>query len=231
MRNIIAIFIALTFIGCKGNAQDKVKLETQVDKVSYSIGMDIGRSFKMQSLDINSAALIQGIKDGIGGEQALLTDAEMRETMEKFQEEMMSKMAAADQPKADQNQKDGDAFLAENSKRPGIVTLPSGLQYEVLKEGTGASPTASDLVTVHYRGTLIDGKEFDSSYKRGETATFPVNGVIAGWTEALQLMKEGAKWKLFIPPNLAYGARGAGPDIGPNATLIFEVELINVKKQ
>jgi len=130
---------------------------------------------------------------------------------------------------ADKNQKEGEVFLAENKKKKGVITLPSGLQYQVIKEGTGKIPKATDTVTTHYRGTLIDGTEFDSSYKRGEPASFPVNGVIKGWTEALQLMKVGSKWQLFIPSNLAYGPQGAGQAIGPNATLIFEIELLSIK--
>jgi FKBP-type peptidyl-prolyl cis-trans isomerase FklB len=153
----------------------------------------------------------------------------MKEAFEAFQKEVVAKQEVKAKESADKNLKAGEAFLAENAKKEGVVTLPSGLQYKVIEAGSGKTPKASDTVTVNYRGTLIDGKEFDSSYKRGEPATFPVSGVIAGWTEALQLMKEGAKWQLVIPPGLAYGEKGAGPVIGPNSTLVFEVELIKVQ--
>ena len=161
--------------------------------------------------------------------KTLLSDKEAQEVMMTFQKEQMAKLNENARKLGEKNKKEGETFLAENKKKPGVVTLPSGLQYKILKEGTGRNPKATDTVVTHYRGTLLDGKEFDSSYKRGEPATFPLNGVIRGWTEALQLMKPGAKWQLFIPPQLAYGERGAGQDIGPNATLIFEVELIAIK--
>jgi FKBP-type peptidyl-prolyl cis-trans isomerase FklB len=150
--------------------------------------------------------------------------------MNTFKEEMTKKQEEAMKKAAEKNKKDGAAFLAENKKKEGVVTLPSGLQYKIITQGTGNTPKATDTVTVNYRGSLVDGTEFDSSYKRGQPATFPVNGVIKGWTEALQLMKEGAKWQLFIPSDLAYGEKGAGNVIGPNATLIFDVELISAKE-
>jgi FKBP-type peptidyl-prolyl cis-trans isomerase FklB len=159
-----------------------------------------------------------------------LTDQEARETMTVFQKEMMAKQEVLAKKLGEKNKKEGEAFLAENKKKEGVKTLPSGLQYRVIKEGTGRKPKATDKVLTHYRGTLIDGTEFDSSYKRGTPTSFKVNEIIPGWTEALQLMKEGAKWQLFIPSNLAYAERGAGRDIGPNATLIFEVELISIQE-
>lgn len=232
------VALMLIAAGCQTNAEEKVKLENQTDKVSYSIGLDIGRSFKMQGIDINATALGKGIKDGLAGGETLMTDEEIQATMEAFQNEMMAKMGGGDNSGApgtqggalaDSNRIEGEAFLAQNKSKEGVVVLASGLQYKVIKEGTGKSPKVTDTVVTHYRGRLINGKVFDASYDRGEPISFPVNGVIAGWTEALQLMKEGAKWELYIPSNLAYGARGAGPDIGPNATLIFEVELIQVK--
>jgi FKBP-type peptidyl-prolyl cis-trans isomerase FklB len=158
-----------------------------------------------------------------------MTEEEYKATMTALQKEMMEKQADAARKLAEKNKKEGEAFLAENGKKEGVVTLPSGLQYKVIQSGKGKTPKSTDTVETNYRGTLIDGTEFDSSYKRGQTATFPVNGVIAGWTEALQKMKEGDKWQLFVPSNLAYGERGAGREIGPNATLLFEVELIAVK--
>jgi FKBP-type peptidyl-prolyl cis-trans isomerase FklB len=233
MNRILSIGLMLALMGCQSNAQEKPKLDTQPSKVSYSIGLDIGRSFKSQGIEISDAALIQGIKDGLTGSEPMMTDSEIQTCMEAFQNEMMAKqgggggaMASGD---GEKNKVEGEAFLAENKTKAGVVALPSGLQYKVLKEGSGKSPKVTDTVVTHYRGRLISGKVFDASYDRGEPISFPVNGVIAGWTEALQLMKEGAKWELYIPSNLAYGPRGAGPDIGPNATLIFEVELISVK--
>jgi FKBP-type peptidyl-prolyl cis-trans isomerase FklB len=151
--------------------------------------------------------------------------------MAAFQKEMMAKQQELAKRLGEKNKKEGEAFLSENRKKEGIKALPSGLQYKVVKAGTGKKPKSTDTVTTHYRGTLIDGTEFDSSYRRGQPASFPVSGVIAGWTEALQLMEEGAKWQLFIPPNLAYGERGAGSQIGPNATLIFEIELISIQEK
>jgi FKBP-type peptidyl-prolyl cis-trans isomerase FklB len=189
--------------------------------------MDIGNNLKKQSIDIEPAALARGIKDALAGGKPLLTEQEIQETMGIFQKDVMAKQQAS----ANKNKKEGEAFLDENKKKEGIKTLPSGLQYKVIKEGTGKKPKLADTVTAHYRGTLIDGTEFDNSYKRGQPANFPVSGVIPGWTEALQLMGEGAKWQLFIPSNLAYGERGAGAIIGPNATLVFEVELISVQEK
>jgi FKBP-type peptidyl-prolyl cis-trans isomerase FklB len=173
--------------------------------------------------------LAKGLKDSYGGGKTLLTEDQARQAIEDFQKTLMAKKAETMQKLSEKNKADGEKFLAENAKKEGVKSLPSGLQYREITPGKGKSPKATDTVTTHYKGTLIDGTEFDSSYKRGEPATFPVSGVISGWTEALQLMKEGAKWQLFIPPNLAYGEKGAGRDIGPNATLIFEVELISVK--
>ncbi len=169
----------------------------------------------------------RGFRDALSGAKALLTDQEIRDTIAAFQKEMTAKQ----DERGKKNKKDGEAFLAENKKKEGIKTLPSGLQYKVIKAGTGKKPKLTDTVTTQYRGTLIDGTEFDSSYKRNAPASFPVNGVIPGWTEALQLMEEGAKWQLFVPSNLAYGERGAGTTIGPNATLIFEVELISIQEK
>jgi len=210
-------------------AEEAAVLKTQKDKVSYGIGMNIGKSLKKDAIDVDADLLVKGIKDSLSGEKTLLTEEEYRATLTALQKDMMEKQAEAAKALAEKNKKEGEAFLAENGKKEGVATLPSGLQYKVIKSGTGKTPKPGDTVETHYRGTLIDGTEFDSSYTRGQTATFPVNGVIPGWTEALQKMKEGDKWQLFVPSNLAYGERGAGRDIGPNATLIFEVELIAVK--
>lgn len=204
-------------------------LETDKQKVSYSIGLDIGKNLKQSEIDVELEALMRGIKDATTDSTPLLTQAQIQETMQKFQQEMMNKQNEKANAMSDKNKTAGEAFLAENAKKEGVITLPSGLQYKVIKAGTGKKPKATDEVTTHYRGTLIDGTEFDSSYKRGQPTSFPVNGVIAGWTEALQLMPVGSKWQLFIPSNLAYGPRGAGGTIGPNATLIFDIELLAIK--
>jgi FKBP-type peptidyl-prolyl cis-trans isomerase FklB len=170
----------------------------------------------------------KGLKDSISGGNLQMTEQEIQETLKTFQQALAAKQAEKSKQLADSNRKEGEAFLSENKKKEGVKTLPSGLQYKMLTEGSGKMPKETDTVTTHYRGTLLDGTEFDSSFKRGQPASFPVNGVIKGWTEALQLMKEGSKWQLFIPSDLAYGERGAGGQIGPNATLIFEVELISI---
>jgi len=210
-------------------AADAPELKTDREKISYSIGMDIGGNLKRGSVDVDPDLLATGLKDSYGEGKTLLTEDQARQAIEDFQKTLMAKKAEAMQKVSEKNKADGEKFLAENAKKEGVKSLPSGLQYREITPGKGKSPMAADTVTTHYKGTLIDGTEFDSSYKRGEPATFPVSGVISGWTEALQLMKEGAKWQLFIPSNLAYGEKGAGRDIGPNATLIFEVELISVK--
>jgi FKBP-type peptidyl-prolyl cis-trans isomerase FklB len=191
--------------------------------------MNIGKNLKRDGIDVDEALLLKGLRDGISGGKALLSEDEYRATMTALQKDLMEKQAEAAKKVAEKNRKEGEAFLAENKKKEGVVALPSGLQYKVVKAGDGKNPTAKDTVETHYRGTLIDGTEFDSSYKRGQTATFPVGGVIPGWTEALQKMKVGDKWQLFVPPELAYGERGAGREIGPNAALLFEVELIAIK--
>lgn len=205
-------------------------LKTEKDKVSYAIGMNIGANFKRQGIDVDPALFMQGLKDSSSGGKTLLTEQEERAVLTQFQGELRAKMEEKAKEAAETNKKEGDAFLAANKLKQGVVTLPSGLQYKILKEGTGPKPTAGDTVECNYRGTLINGTEFDSSYKRGQPAKFPVTGVIKGWTEALQLMPVGSKWQLFIPPDLAYGERGTpGGEIGPNSTLIFEVELLNIE--
>jgi len=210
-------------------AADTPELKSDKEKLSYSVGMDIGANLKRQSVDVDPELLTKGFRDSYTGGKTLLTEEESRQAIQNFQQQMMAKQAEAMKQQAEKNKKDGEKFLAENKGKDGVKTTASGLQYKVIREGAGNSPTADNTVEVHYRGTLIDGKEFDSSYSRNQTATFPVSGVIPGWTEGLQLMKEGGKYLLFIPPDLAYGERGAGRDIGPNATLVFEVELISVQ--
>jgi len=209
---------------------EEMTLKDSKDKVSYAIGLDVGNAMKKQSIDIKTDIFMRGLKDALSGEKKLLTDEEIRETMTAFSREMADKQKEKMKILGEKNKQEGEAFLAENKKKEGIKTLASGLQYKVIEEGKGKTPKAGDTVTVNYRGTLIDGTEFDSSSKRGQPATFPVSGVIKGWTEALQLMKEGAKWQLFIPSDLAYADKGAGGMIGPNAVLIFDVELISVKE-
>ncbi len=191
--------------------------------------MNIGKNLHRDGVDIDLNLLSQGMKDGLSGGQTLMTDQEAQAAVVELQNGLRKKQEQKMQQSGETNKKDGDAFLAANKTKPGVVTLPSGLQYKILTTGTGPKPTATDSVVCNYRGTLIDGTEFDSSYKRGQPATFPVNGVIKGWTEALQLMPVGSKWQLFVPPDLAYGTRGAGNEIPPNSTLIFEVELQSIQ--
>jgi FKBP-type peptidyl-prolyl cis-trans isomerase FklB len=224
----VAAILGVVLLTSHAFAEEQTVLKTEKEKVSYIIGVNIGRNLKTQSVDVDPDMVSKGMKDVASGGKLLMTDEEMKATMTAFQQEMMKKHQEELEKVGGKNKAEGEAFLAANKKKPGVVTLPSGLQYKVITKGKGKSPKATDKVTVNYRGTLIDGTEFDSSYKRGEPATFPVNGVIKGWTEALQLMKEGSKWELFIPPDLAYGEKGAGNVIGPNATLIFEVELLSV---
>jgi len=227
MRLRLIIVLGILFFVSQVYAEEKLVLKNQKDKMSYIIGMDIGNNLKKQSIDVDPNILSKGIKDALAAGKPLLTEQEISETMAAFQKEMMAKQEQV----AKKNKAEGDAFLSENKKKEGVKTLPSGLQYKVIKAGTGKKPKSTDTVTTHYRGTLINGTEFDSSYKRGQTVSFPVSGVVPGWTEALQLMEEGAKWQLFIPSNLAYGERGAGGLIGPNATLIFEIELISIQEK
>ncbi|WP_228713653.1 FKBP-type peptidyl-prolyl cis-trans isomerase [Arundinibacter roseus] len=198
------------------------QLKTAIDSVAYSIGLSVGGSLKSQGLtDINTNLLMQGINDLLKGNPTPLTPEQANQTIgEYFQKQTTAK--------ASENQKKGEKFLEENKKRPGVVTTASGLQYEVVKMGEGAKPADSSKVKTHYHGTLIDGTVFDSSVDRGQPVEFPVNGVIKGWQEALQLMPVGSKWKLYIPSNLAYGERAAGPAIGPNSALVFEVELLEI---
>jgi len=222
---LIGIFLLLTPV----QAEESI-LKTQKDKESYAIGMDIGMKLKQQQIELNPEAISQGIWDSLTDGKTLMTEEEYRDAMTAFTNKMKQKQEAQMKGMSDKNKQEGETFLAENKKKESVVTTASGLQYKVITEGTGASPKSTDTVSVHYKGTLINGKEFDSSYRRGQPASFPVNGVIQGWTEALQLMKVGSKWQLFIPSELAYGERGAGRDIGPNSTLIFDVELLSIKE-
>ena len=227
MKNSVLIIATSLVIAPFALAAD-TGLKDQKDKVSYAIGLDIGSTMKRQMIDVNDELLNAGIKDGLSGAKPRMTDEEVKDVMSTFQKEMMAKQAAARKEAGEKNATEGKKFLDQNKTKEGVKTTASGLQYKVLKEGTGTPPKATDTVKVNYRGTTIDGKEFDSSYKRGEPATFPVNRVIKGWTEGLQLMKPGSKYQLFVPADLAYGERGAGADIGPNSTLVFDVELLEV---
>ena len=210
-------------------AADAPELKSDKEKISYSIGMDIGGNLKRGSVEVDPDLLARGLKDSYVGGKTLLTEDQARQAIADFQKTLAAKQAETMKILSEKNKADGEKFLAENAKKEGVKVLPSGLQYKEITPGQGKSPKIADNVTTHYKGTLIDGTEFDSSYRRGQPVTFPVSGVIAGWTEALQLMKEGAKWQLFVPSRLAYGERAAGQVIGPNATLVFEVELISVK--
>ncbi len=229
MRSVWIAILSVVLLACQVYAEEAGSLKSQKDKISYIIGLEVGVNLKKQSIEVDTDIFMKGLKDGFAGNKPLMTEQEMSETKTAFSQEMTKKHEEEMKKTAEKNKKAEDAFFAENKKKEGVITLPSGLQYKVVTEGTGKTPTITDTVTVNYRGTLVDGTEFDSSYKRGQPATFPVKGVIPGWTEALQLMKEGAKWQLFIPSKLAYGEKGAGNLIGPNSALIFDVELISAK--
>ena len=205
-------------------------LKTEMDKVSYAIGTQLGQNFKRQGVDIKIGPLLRGLRDAMDGKQLALNEEQIKQVMQDFSKQMMAKRQEQQKLEAAKNVAAGKAFLEANKSKEGVKVLPSGLQYKILKAGTGNSPTAEDTVRTHYSGKLIDGTEFDSSIKRGKPAEFPVKGVIKGWTEALQLMKEGGKWQLFIPPDLAYGERG-NRSIPGNSTLIFEVELLAIVKE
>ena len=229
MKKLIAFALVLSLLGVTVQAQKKGTPKTKKEKVSYSLGVNIGKNMKTQGIDVDQDFLAQGLKDALSNAKTTMSDKDMEATMNAFQQEMMTKMQAKQKVEGGKNKTDGEAFLAANKKKDGVITLPSGLQYKVIKMGSGPKPTASQTVTCNYRGTLIDGKEFDSSSRYGKPAEFPVGGVIKGWIEALQLMPVGSKWELYIPADLAYGENGAGQTIGPNAALIFEIELLSIK--
>ena len=212
-------------------------LKGDKDKISYSLGVDIGRTLQRLELDLNIPALSQGIADVLGNKPKALTDEQVQQTLQAFQQQMMQKQQAAMSKKqeemkvvAEKNKADGKKFLDDNAKKPGVKITTSGLQYKVIKEGTGDKPGDSDIVETNYRGTTIDGKEFDSSAKHGSSFTLPVNGVIKGWAEALKLMPVGSKWEIYVPSELAYGDEGYGDDIPPGSTLVFDLELLSIKK-
>jgi FKBP-type peptidyl-prolyl cis-trans isomerase FklB len=229
MKKLIVVALVLSIFSSMVIAQKKGTPKTKKEKISYSIGVNIGKNMKTQGIDLDQGLLTQGIKDGLNSSKTAMSDKDMEASMTAFQQEIMGKMQAKQKVDGEKNAKEGEAFLAANKKKEGVVTLSSGLQYKILKSGDGPKPTKDQTVKCHYRGTLIDGTEFDSSYKRGEPTEFPVGQVVKGWIEALQLMPVGSKWQLFIPSDLAYGPNGAGQMIGPNATLIFDIELVSIK--
>lgn len=211
-------------------ATDAPSLNSDIDKLSYSIGTDLGKNFKRQGIDVNPAVMAKGLEDGMNGSKLLLTEQQMKDVLSKFQKDLMAKRTADFNKKAEDNKAKGEAFLKDNKAKEGVVTLPSGLQYKIINAGTGAKPTKEDTVTVEYTGRLISGEVFDSSEKSGKPATFKLTQVIPGWTEALQLMPANSTWEVYVPANLAYGPRSVGGPIGPNETLIFNIHLVSVKK-
>jgi FKBP-type peptidyl-prolyl cis-trans isomerase FklB len=230
MKSYLVSGLACGLVIAAASAVEKSELTTPKQRTSYSLGANIGGNLKRQvaDLDLDAKMLAAGVADALAGKSAL-SETEIEEALGAFQKEMQDKAQARQKAEGEANARKGEAFLAANAKKDGVKTTASGLQYKVLKTGTGKSPKATDIVKVHYHGTLIDGTVFDSSVQRGEPVSFPVEGVIPGWVEALQLMKEGDKWQLVIPAKLAYGEQGAGGPIGPNSTLIFEVELLTIE--
>ena len=229
MRLKLIVALGVLFLAAQAYAGEPTELKTQKDKVSYGIGVDVARNFTRLGIDFDLEILVKGMRDVLSGEKLLMSESDLRATMNDYQSELKGKMLKAMQVASADNKRKGDAFLEENKKKEGVGALPSGLQYKILKAGDGKTPTDADMVECQYRGTLIDGTEFDSSYWSGKPAVLKVAGLIPGWTEALKLMPMGSKWQLFIPPQLAYGERGASRDVGPNATLIFELELLAIK--
>lgn len=239
MRKILIFFLVVLFsiMGCSQSVKEEnKKLTTKTDSVSYSIGIDIGNNFKKQEIEIEPHVLLQGIQDAFA-DTSILSKAQMLQVLRTFQTEMTAKrqqkqkeMAEKNKVVGEKNKAEAEAFFAKNKTKKGVITLPSGIQYKVLKSGSGPSPKLSDKVEVNYIGRLLDGTEFDNSYKRGKPLENPVTRFIKGWTEILQKMKVGDKWEVFIPSDLAYGARGSGPIIGPNAALDFTIELLSIKK-
>lgn len=221
--------LGLALLALQASAQAPSPLKTDKDKQSYGVGVQFGMILKSQGIDVNSDLLIQGMKDALAGGKLLMTDDELRTTLTALQQEVSQKQEQAKLAAADSNKKAGEAFLADNKKKDGVVTLPSGLQYKIIKAAEGKKPTEDDTIVCQYRGTLLDGTEFDSSYASGGPATFLVKGLIPGFKEALEQMPIGSTWQFFIPSDLAYGANGAGDAVGPNATLIFQVELISIQ--
>jgi FKBP-type peptidyl-prolyl cis-trans isomerase FklB len=226
-------FLGTLFLACNSYAEDPITLNTQKDKVNYAIGVNLVNNLKQQGVEVDQNLVMKGMRDAFGGGELLLSDDELRKSISQYMKTVRQKQGLAAKTRmtaAEENKKTGEAFLTENKKKAGIVTTPSGLQYRIIKEGTGLKPTGGDTVECNYRGTLINGKEFDSSSRLGKPGVFKVkDGVVPGWSEALRLMPVGSKWQLFIPHTLGYGERGRGKDVGPNETLIIEVELVGIK--
>jgi FKBP-type peptidyl-prolyl cis-trans isomerase FklB len=221
--------LGLGLLALPVSAQERPALKTEKDKVSYAVGLEFARSIKGQGIEVDSKLLVMGLNDALSGGKPLMTEEDLRTTMLAVQEEVKQKQMQAMTKAAEENKKAGDTFLAENAKKEGVVTLPSGLQYKILKAGEGKKPADADTVACNYRGTFVDGTEFDSSYGTGKPATFGLRGVIPGFGEALKLMSVGSKWQVFVPSKLAYGDRGANNVIGPNSTLVFEIELVSIQ--
>jgi FKBP-type peptidyl-prolyl cis-trans isomerase FklB len=233
MRKILVMSITgMMFIGVQVHAEEPQQLKTQKDKVSYGIGVDMVRNFKKQGIDTDLELVIKGMRDGSAGAKLLISDAEITKNLSDYQQELAGKQAQIKQLAAEKNKRDGAAFMSANKTKKGVVTHHSGLQYKIIKEGNGPKPAETDSVTCRYRGTLLDGNEFDNSETLGYPVTFYVkDSVIAGWSEAIKLMPAGSKWQVIVPPQLAFGEKGVGRDIGPHATLIYEIELLAVNPQ
>lgn len=231
MKRWVLMLVAAGVVGCGGKKDDHVDvdLENKVHKRSYGIGMDMATMLKQQEIEVDVDVFAQGFKDRYKGETTLMTQEDVYKMISELQQERMAAQQVEENKMADDNKVKGKAFLDENRQKPGVVSLDSGLQYRVITQGAGAKPKKTDTVTFHYKGTLIDGTVFDSSYERGEPATIPVDQLIPGWVEALPLMSVGSKWELFVPYDLAYGERPGGPG-GPGSTLVFEVELLDIQK-
>jgi FKBP-type peptidyl-prolyl cis-trans isomerase FklB len=228
-RILVAATVVMTMVPVLARAQEASSLKTEKDKLSYAMGMDLAAQLKANQVEVDPAVFARAMQDVLAGGKILLSDADAKAVISELQKTMLVKRTNEAQAAGARNKTEGEAFLAANKTKDGVVTLPSGLQYKVITNGTGPKPTVDQTVVCQYKGTLLDGKEFDSSFKHGQPATFPLNRVIKGWTEVLQLMPVGSKWQVFIPSSLAYGERGAGVDVGPNATLIFEIELLAIK--
>ena len=229
MKSVWIAMLSLVLLACQGNTQEKVEMKTQRDTISYSIGTDIGKNLKAQSIDVNPAILAAGLKDAIGGGKTMLTEKEIQDAMMAFQHGLAAKQMEKAKEMGDKNKKESEAFLAANKTKDGVKTTASGLQYKIVKESPGPKPKADQTVTVNYKGTLVDGTEFQNSYKSGQPATFGLNQVIKGWAEGLQLMPVGSKYIFYIPSELGWMEQGAGQAVPPNACVIFEVDLLSVK--
>lgn len=231
MHSKIRILAAVSLLALPIIVNAETELKSDKEKISYSIGTQLGQDIKRNEIDLDMDMFVRAMRDALAGNKPAMSEDEMRATMQTFQQNIRQKQIAAAQELGERNKKEGEEFLAANKAKEGVVTLPSGVQYKVITAGTGkVKPTMKDTVVAHYVGTLINGKEFDSSVRRGAPATFPLEGVIKGWQEVLPLMTAGAKWQVVIPPEMAYGARGAGQEIGPNQTLVFEIELLEIQK-